>query len=102
VNITVRCEASAAVKAAVGLGMGVGVLYRNAVASRIASGSLKLINVPELKEMGVQSFIIFDKRKPLVPIAKEFLEMIMIGKRETSAFQSHTRRVQHGAGLSLR
>lgn len=102
VNITVRCEASAAVKAAVGLGMGVGVLYRNAVASRIASGSLKLINVPELKEMGVQSFIISDKRRPLVPIATEFLEMIMKGKRETSAFQSHTRRVQNGAGLSLR
>jgi DNA-binding transcriptional LysR family regulator len=102
VNITVRCEASAAVKAAVGLGMGVGVLYRNAVASRIASGSLKLINVPELKEMGVQSFIISDKRRPLVPIAKEFLDMIMMGKRETSAFQSHTRRVQSGAGLSLR
>ena len=101
VNITVQCEASAAVKAAVGLGMGVGILYRNAVASRIASGSLKLINVPELKEMGVQSFIIFDKRKPLSPIAKEFLEMMM-GKRETSAFQSHTRSVQNGAGLSLR
>jgi LysR family transcriptional regulator, transcriptional activator of the cysJI operon len=100
-NITVRCEASAAVKAAVGLGMGVGVLYRNAIASRIASGSLKLINVPELKEMGVQSFIIFDKRKPLSPIAKEFLEMMM-GKRETSAFQSHNRSVQNGVGLSLR
>ena len=101
-NITVRCEASAAVKAAVGLGMGVGVLYRNAVASRISSGSLKLINVPELKEMGVQSFIISEKRRPLVPVATEFLEMIMKGKREASAFQSHTRRVQNGAGLSLR
>ena len=76
VNISVRCEASAAVKAAVGLGMGVGVLYRNAVASRIASGTLKLIGVPELKEMGVQSFIIFDKQKPLAPIDAEFLEML--------------------------
>jgi DNA-binding transcriptional LysR family regulator len=102
VNITVRCEASAAVKAAVGLGMGVGVLYRNAVASRIASGTLKLINVPELKEMGVQSFIIFDKRKPLTRVASEFLEMIMTRKRETSAFQNHTRGVQTRAGLSLR
>jgi DNA-binding transcriptional LysR family regulator len=100
VNITVRCEASAAVKAAVGLGMGVGVLYRNAIASRIANGTLKLINVPEFEEMGVQSFIIFDKRKPLAWIAREFLEMIR--KRETSAFQSHTRRLQSGAGLSLR
>jgi DNA-binding transcriptional LysR family regulator len=99
VNITVRCEASAAVKAAVGLGMGVGVLYRNAVASRIASGSLKLINVPELKGMGVQSFIIFDKRRPLSAIAKEFVELIR--HCETSTHKSHIRRIQSAAGLSL-
>jgi DNA-binding transcriptional LysR family regulator len=34
-NIAVRCEASAAVKAAVRAGMGVGILYRNAVARRL-------------------------------------------------------------------
>jgi DNA-binding transcriptional LysR family regulator len=100
VNISVRCEASAAVKAAVGLGMGVGVLYRNAVASRIASGTLNLIDVPELKEMGVQSFIIFDKRKALAPIAADFLEMLRT--RETSVPQSHNRRIRSNAALSLR
>jgi DNA-binding transcriptional LysR family regulator len=100
VNITVRCEASAAVKAAVGLGMGVGVLYRNAVASRIASGTLKLINVPELKEMGVQSFIIFDKRKPIPPIAGEFLAMLR--KRKDFPVQTNNRKAQSRADLSLR
>jgi DNA-binding transcriptional LysR family regulator len=64
VNIALRCEVSSAVRAAVRIGMGVGILYRNAVASRVARGNLSLINVPELKEMGFKSFIIYDRRKP--------------------------------------
>lgn len=97
VNIAVRCEASAAVKAAVGLGMGVGVLYRDAVVSRVARGTLKLIDVPELKEMGVRSFIIFDKRTPLPPIAAEFLEML---RKRDSVFRNDNRKVR-SAALSL-
>ena len=75
-NVALRCEASTTVKAAVRLGMGVGILYRNAIASRIAKGNLKLLNVPELKQMGIQSFIIFDKRKPLAARAQEFLQIL--------------------------
>ena len=56
--------------------MGVGILYRNAVASRVAAGVLKLLNVPELKQMAIQSFIVFDKRKPLAPMAQEFLQIL--------------------------
>jgi DNA-binding transcriptional LysR family regulator len=96
VNIAVRCEASAAVKAAVGLGMGVGILYRDAVVSRVARGTLKVIDVPELKEMGVQSFIIFDKRKPLPPIAAEFLEML---RKRDSVFRNDKK--VRSAALSL-
>jgi DNA-binding transcriptional LysR family regulator len=96
VNISVRCEASAAVKAAVGLGMGIGVLYRDAVVSRVANGTLKLIDVPELKEMGVQSFLIYDKRKPLSPIAAEFLEML---RKRDSVFRSDKK--VRSAALSL-
>ena len=58
------------------MGMGVGILYENAVASRVAQGNLQLINVPELKQMGIQSFVIFDKRKPLAPMAEEFLQIL--------------------------
>src|SRR5262245_13580446 len=75
VNVVMRCEVSSAVKAAVRLGMGVGMLYRNAVASRVARGNLRLINVPELKELGFNSFTIYDKRKPLAPMAQEFLQI---------------------------
>jgi DNA-binding transcriptional LysR family regulator len=99
VNISVRCEASAAVKAAVGLGMGVGVLYRNAVASRVANGTLQLIDVPELKEMGVQSFLIYDKRKPIASTAAEFLEML---RKPDSVFRGDNQKVRSAAALSLR
>jgi DNA-binding transcriptional LysR family regulator len=98
-NIAVRCEASSAVKAAVQLGMGVGILYRDAVASRVAKGNLRLINVPELKQMGVQSFIIFDKRKPLAPMAQEFLQ-ILHEKRE-SQLAANDKRVQIVSARSL-
>jgi len=73
-NVAMRCEASASVEAAVLMGMGVGILYRNAVAGQAARGNLKFINVPELKNMGITSFIIYDKRKPLAPITQEFLQ----------------------------
>jgi DNA-binding transcriptional LysR family regulator len=81
-NIVMQCDVSGAVKAAVRMGMGVGVLYRNAVASRVARGNLKLINVPELKQMGMQSFIVYDRRKSLTPIAQQFLQTIL-EKRNT-------------------
>jgi DNA-binding transcriptional LysR family regulator len=77
VNIAFRCELSSAVKAAVRVGMGVGILYRNAVASRVARGNLKLINVPELKAMSIKSFIAYDRRKPLSPIAQQFLHAVL-------------------------
>ena len=75
-NIVMRCEASETVKAAVRMGMGVGILYRDAIASRIANGNLRLIDVPELREMGSKSFIVYDSRKPLAPMAAEFLEIV--------------------------
>ena len=67
---------TASVKGAVRLGMGVGILYRNAVTSAVTSGNFRFVNVPELKQMGIQSFIIYDKRKPLAPISQEFLQVI--------------------------
>jgi DNA-binding transcriptional LysR family regulator len=75
-NLALRCDLSSTVKAAVRAGMGVGILYRDAVATRVASGNLKLINVPELSELGIKSFIAYDKRRPLTPIAEEFLRML--------------------------
>jgi len=75
-NVVLRCEASATVRSAVRMGMGVGILYRNAIASRIATGNLKVLNIPELKQMEVKSFGVYDKRRPLAPMAQEFLRIL--------------------------
>jgi DNA-binding transcriptional LysR family regulator len=98
-NVAVRCEASGAVKAAVRLGMGVGILYRDAVASRVAKGNLRVINVPELKQMKATSFIIYDKRKPLSAMAQEFLQILH--EKRDSQLPADDKRVQIVSARSL-
>jgi len=98
-NVALRCEASTTVKAAVRMGMGVGILYRNAIASRVAKGNLKIINVPELKEMGIKSFVVYDKRKPLAPMAQEFLQILR--EKANLSIASNDKRIQIGGARSL-
>lgn len=98
-NVALQCEASTTVKAAVRMGMGVGILYRNAVASQVAKGNLRLLNIPELKQMAIQSIIAFDKRKPLAPMAQEFLHVMHEKRNSQTAVID--RRVQLGSARSL-
>ena len=98
-NVALRCEASTTVKAAVRMGMGVGILYRNAIASRVAKGNLKIINVPELKEMGIKSFVVYDKRKALAPMAQEFLQILR--EKANLPIASNDKRIQIGSARSL-
>ena len=98
-NVVLRCEASTTVKAAVRMGMGVGILYRNAIASRVAKGNLKIINVPELKEMGIKSFVVYDKRKPLAPMAQEFLQILR--EKANLPIANNDKRIQIGSARSL-
>jgi len=98
-NVAFRCELSGAVRAAVRIGMGVGILYRNAVASRVARGNLKFINVPELKEMGARSFVIYDRRKPLAPMAQEFLQILR--EKRSLPIAVNDKRMQISSARSL-
>jgi len=75
-NLAVQCEAPDAVKASVYKGMGVGILHWESVENDIAAGILKQIRVPELEKLQVRSYIIYDGRKPLRPIAQAFLELL--------------------------
>ena len=75
-NFAVRCETSQAVKTAVRAGLGIGILFQDAVAIQLAKGSLKLVNVPDLRKMGIKSVIAYDGRKPLSSIAQEFLTLL--------------------------
>jgi DNA-binding transcriptional LysR family regulator len=98
-NVALRCEASTTVKTAVRMGMGVGILYRNAVASRVAKGSLRLISVPELKQIRIQSFIAFDKRKPMTPMAQEFLQILH--EKRSLPVAVNDKRMQIGSARSV-
>jgi LysR family transcriptional regulator, transcriptional activator of the cysJI operon len=100
-NVALRCEASSTVKAAVQMGMGVGILYRNAVATRVAKGDLRLLNVPELKEMGIKSSIIYDRRKLLTPMAQQFLQMLREKRDSTIAVNEEKARTRSDQSLSL-
>ena len=100
-NIALRCEVSGAVKAAVRMGMGVGILYRNAVASRVNKGSLRVINVPELKQMGINSFLIYDKRKPLTPMAREFRQIVREGRSPSTAVDDKGDQIVNARRLSF-
>jgi hypothetical protein len=72
----VQCQAADAVKASVYKEMGVGILHWESVENDIAAGMLKEIRVRELEKLQVRSYIIYDDRKPLKPIAQAFLGLL--------------------------
>lgn len=72
-TVAVSCKNSGAVEAAVQKGMGIGILQGDSVKNAIKNGSLIKLDVPELKKIELQSFIAFDQRTPLTPIATNFL-----------------------------
>jgi DNA-binding transcriptional LysR family regulator len=93
-NVALQCETSETVKAAVVMGMGIGILYRNGIAGRLGMGNLRVLNVPELKEMSVESSIIYDRRKALSPVAQEFLQMLRQKRDSTAAANERSARIQ--------
>lgn len=75
-NIAVECDASEAVKAAVHMGMGVGVLLRDAIELDVIKGDLRIINVPELKKIKIESFVAYPLHTPLSRDAQNFLNIL--------------------------
>jgi hypothetical protein len=49
--------------------------------------------------MAIQSFIVFDKRKPLAPMAQEFLQILR--EKKTPPIAADEKRVQIGSARSL-
>ena len=80
-NVALRCEASEMIKEAVRLGLGIGISYETTIASRLSAGNLKLVDVPELRQLGIQSFIVYDGRKALSPVAQDFLALLLERKQ---------------------
>jgi LysR family transcriptional regulator, transcriptional activator of the cysJI operon len=75
INVGLRCEEPAMVKAAVRQGMGVGVAFEETVKAPVRRREFEILNIPGLKLAG-QSFVIYARKTPLSPLAQEFLELL--------------------------
>src|SRR5215510_6329725 len=87
-NIAVECDVSEAVKAAVQRELGVGILYRDTVEADLKNRNLKILHVPDLEAIRTQSFIIYNRFKPLSAITRDFLNLLQesrVSKVQTTA-----------------
>jgi DNA-binding transcriptional LysR family regulator len=75
-NILMECESGQAVKIAVTKGMGIGILYRDAVESEIEAGSLKTLKIAGLKRINGKSFVVYHAGRPLSQNALDFLALL--------------------------
>jgi DNA-binding transcriptional LysR family regulator len=75
-NILMECESAEAVKIATMKGMGVGIAYRDHVESEVQKREIKILKIPGLKRADAQSFVVYQKDKPLSPNAQAFLQLL--------------------------
>ena len=73
-NLTLQFMAPDAVKSAVQKGLGVGLLFKSRIEPEIVKGDFRKIDVPELKKLTRESFIVYRDQEPLSPIAEEFIQ----------------------------
>jgi DNA-binding transcriptional LysR family regulator len=76
VNVALRCASPDAVKAAVRQKMGVGILFYNVIAEDIRRKNLKILNFSGLPGLLGNSYIVYNKGKPLSPSANDFLTLL--------------------------
>jgi LysR family transcriptional regulator, low CO2-responsive transcriptional regulator len=73
-NLALQCDATEAVKIAIRSGLGVGLLFRPRIGAELERHEFRIIDVPELKTMNTKSFIVYDRRRGLSHIARDFVE----------------------------
>lgn len=74
-NISMRCDGPAAIKAAVREGMGVGIAFLDSIKAELDAGEFKALAVKGFN-LEAQSFIVYAKHRPLAPMTREFLELL--------------------------
>jgi DNA-binding transcriptional LysR family regulator len=74
-NIAMRCESPEAIKIAVKEGIGVGILYEDAVKAEIKKGEYKILKLSDLRLEG-ESWIVYRRDKTLSTVAVDFLRLL--------------------------
>jgi DNA-binding transcriptional LysR family regulator len=74
-NVIMRCDTPEAVKEAVRSKMGAGILFKRAVTDSIARHEFEVLKMPGEPFEG-KSYIIYHKKRPLSPSAREFLNLL--------------------------
>ena len=81
-NITLRCATPQAVIASVTRKMGVGILCSGAIEEELKRNDFITLKFPALKDaLRVPSYIVYSKKRPLSPIAADFLRFLRSRKR---------------------
>jgi LysR family transcriptional regulator, transcriptional activator of the cysJI operon len=75
-NVSMECESSDPLKAAVASGFGLGFFYRSTVESDLRSGAFKRIRISGLQEIRVKSVVIYLKTRTLSAHAKDFVALL--------------------------
>jgi DNA-binding transcriptional LysR family regulator len=75
-NVTMECDSTEALKAAVESGLGLGFFYRNTVESNLRSGTFKRILISGVKALAIRSYIVYPIRRTLSPHALEFMSLL--------------------------
>ena len=70
-----RCESPEAVKVAVGQGLGIGLLYHDAVRAAVERGNFKIIQIRGLNMEG-QTYLVYHNQRTLSHSAEEFLKLL--------------------------
>jgi DNA-binding transcriptional LysR family regulator len=74
-NIAMRCDSPEAIKIAVREGIGIGILYEDAVKREIKKGKFKILKFSDLRLEG-ESSIVYRRDKALSTVAVDFLRLL--------------------------
>jgi LysR family transcriptional regulator, low CO2-responsive transcriptional regulator len=72
-NVSMACESSEPLKAAVKSGLGLGFFYRSTVESSLRSGQFRCVKVSGLQDITIKSVIVYRNNKKLSIRAQEFI-----------------------------
>jgi len=78
--VVMRCGSSRGVKDAVASGMGIGILYDDAVRQEIDHGRFTKVEIPGL-DLTKKSYLVYSREKALSPMARDFLTLLRASKK---------------------